>query len=394
MHRLAVREVKNNVMQKYTQFIFIFLMASFALQAMESSTFSQMDNWQKEAKKLKDAYHKGTASKWYKRAKNAVAQEVPYPEHHEEFDNSKKKLKTIIATQNSIAAVTFLAEKGASYKPALNALHYVATKGYAPFCIFLIETQLAYVSNLDNKQNTPLHSAALAGQEAICALLLKHGAQHGAKNDRQLTPLQKLLLFGHEKSKAACVPLLVQHGAYFDIFRRINLIPDTFYVRLLDFNAQGLLRIFSWGLYKERYQYNSTLFHQFACQKYLTKNSLRLLYAMIFNIGLEQEKKLVRTVLAIRKFRVSLLKTVPRDVLKTCIIPHIMPFYFKKIAACIELQLKIMRSELLQTNDLQKIPLDYMVGESHERFKLYFNPDTVESHREGLSYFNEIIFSL
>jgi hypothetical protein len=65
-----------------------------------------------------------------------------------------------------------------------------AFKGFAEECEALISRGASVRGDATCRQFTPLQSAALGGHPAVCALLIKHGADVAAKGHGDLTALQ------------------------------------------------------------------------------------------------------------------------------------------------------------------------------------------------------------
>ncbi len=98
-------------------------------------------------------------------------------------------------------------------------LHDAAYKGDVARLRMLLD-QGAYVSQEDPEENndTPLHTAAAAGQAECVHLLLERGADKDATNKRTETPLSQATSRGHSE----CVRALLDAGADMEIRERWN----------------------------------------------------------------------------------------------------------------------------------------------------------------------------
>ena len=74
---------------------------------------------------------------------------------------------------------------------------FAAWKGYSEIVSLLIKNK-ADVKAVDDNKNTALHFAALGGQQLICLLLRKAGADKGAKNNKKKTPSDNWATFSQE----------------------------------------------------------------------------------------------------------------------------------------------------------------------------------------------------
>ncbi len=217
----------------------------FAMEPTEANLLLKAgENHQEDAKKLKDAYIKGTSSVFYKPA----------------FESSRKnkrskKVKDIIAHHDTDALIVRLAESKllwVSDKQRKCLLHEAASAGYTAFCQLLLELKALPVDALYNDGSTPLHQAAVRGHAETCTLLLQHGAPINARNDALRTPAQEALLFGDTKKLDAynnVLTVLRQHGTQLDLFDPANKCGFLFIKMMLkeepsNFNARLRQAIF------------------------------------------------------------------------------------------------------------------------------------------------------
>ena len=100
-------------------------------------------------------------------------------------------------------------EKGGASE--CTALHAAASHDHEEVIILLLEHG-ADASASDNKGDAPMHAAAsraFFGHTAVLLRLSEHGADPSVKNNEGFTPLHSAVLRGHEET----VLLLLEHGA-------------------------------------------------------------------------------------------------------------------------------------------------------------------------------------
>jgi hypothetical protein len=86
-------------------------------------------------------------------------------------------------------------------------LRKAAFKGNIDECKALIERGASVHGDVTDNEFSPLQSAAVGGHSAVCALLIKHGADVGAKGHGELTALQ-LAVYG---GMIATTEYLIRH---------------------------------------------------------------------------------------------------------------------------------------------------------------------------------------
>jgi ankyrin repeat protein len=102
-----------------------------------------------------------------------------------------------------------------------SALHAAIASGSAP----LVEQLLRHNADVNLKETaqgvTPLHTAAYDGNRDLCSLLLSHGAQTEARDDRLFTPMHYACYMGH----TAVINLLQERGARSDARAKVGQTP-------------------------------------------------------------------------------------------------------------------------------------------------------------------------
>ena len=93
--------------------------------------------------------------------------------------------------------------------PGKRALHLAAERGGPLSLLLLLLLAGAEVNAEDVYGKTPLHSAAIAGSEAACRVLLEHGAEVNAQDQRGETPAHVAAKGGHGEA----LKLVVAAGA-------------------------------------------------------------------------------------------------------------------------------------------------------------------------------------
>ncbi|XP_059080155.1 serine/threonine-protein phosphatase 6 regulatory ankyrin repeat subunit B-like [Tigriopus californicus] len=109
------------------------------------------------------------------------------------FDLEGKSALHLAAENGSIEVCEALLTRNAfinsKTKTGWTSLHYAAMKGYTPLVEFLIKKHNATIDSMTIKKQTPLHLAASAGQESVCALLLELGASLDSTDDYGQKPI-------------------------------------------------------------------------------------------------------------------------------------------------------------------------------------------------------------
>ena len=109
------------------------------------------------------------------------------------FDNEGRSALHLAAECGSMEVCKDLLEKNAfvnsKSKIGLTALHYAAIKGKADLISFLVKDYGALVDSMNNKRQTPLHSAAQAGMIAACEKLIELEAGVDAYDDMDQRPI-------------------------------------------------------------------------------------------------------------------------------------------------------------------------------------------------------------
>ncbi len=308
---------------------------------------------QEDAAKLKDAYINGKSSPFYQ-----LARENSWKK------NSSRKVRNILADHDIDTSIVLLAEcqlLWISKKDRAHLLHKAASIGYTPFCQLLLEIKAFPVDALDKQCSTPLHLSAVEGHVETCKLLMHYGAQVDALNSALRTPAQETILFGHIKkiqNLRKVLTLLRQHGAQMCLAVLDSIVLHTDH----DSMNERLRIAFIFGAQLETQDdLGKTIMHRLVehtteqcSNKYedyhdnIQKNTqvADILHTMVIEYQKYLESQRGVILLALQRFRKnSLLGKVPRDVLISFILPHILHGKYKNTQGHFQ-QLELLRSLL------------------------------------------------